>query len=440
MEKNKAEQKQIDKKIKKYVKHDLMRRLNLYCYKIIPQIIDAKSDQKFLTKMICTLPYAQSSNLMDIARLLETNENDVQTCECYLSRNINTIDPFLIQTLMCKDALNKLTNHEFYLIIDGSSIEKKYTYIDNKRKLSMQYIWKVWDNAQQKTVNGYQMITVIAVRKDTKETFILGNHVFSVIQKGFKSANDELKNLLNPIFKEFERQNKYPSSILCDAGFDDYKLFEYFTSNHMKFTLRYSNTRKFSLVSETKKYTDSKSYKPEDLYKQSNNKYIAEYYTSEGKLKKCIATYHKCFINKYKNLVYAVVYHDIGGKEYTTLITTNPVYNEETMQYCIYRYTSRWIIEELFRFMKKEFHIENFLVRQMNAIESLLLMIMIVINFMSKITCKPKKNKFRRCLLYTAKTKTKNKKYKLLLYKIAIAFKNLMVDDDLISFPKPLIS
>lgn len=415
----------LDKQIKKTVKSALDKRLKKFSNNTVPKIIDGKPKQKFLEKMFATIPYTQTTNLMDISRMLATNEDDVHTCECYLSRNINDgITPFELASLLCKDALTHLTNNNFYLIIDQTTIEKPFGDLSNKNGCSMENLSWVFDNAKKQLVLGYEMVTIIAVKRDNKSPFVLGSSVFSSTSNDYVSELNELKKLLNVIFNEFRKQNKHPYVIICDSGYDNQKVFQYFTDNNYNWLVRYANKRHFLLKSKDGNYLENKSYTAEELYEKSTNVCKIEYHTKQGKPRTCIAKYEKCYIKgNYKTPVYLVMYFDKVTNNLITLITTIPIRNCKEAQRCVYRYTSRWVIEELFRFMKKIFHIENFLVRKLKTINNLLLIVLIVVNFMNKIH--DRKSKFKKYLLKTAKTKTKSK---LNLYKFAIAFQNLIKD------------
>ena len=406
--------------LKDKVRQNVNKRFKMFSTKIVPQLVEKKSDQNFIQKMVSVLPYVQSTKLTNIAKALLPDDMSIQlhSMICYLSNHLKTIQTPLLQKLLLKDTVNKLKDKEFYLIIDTSSIEKKYADEFNKHGKSMQYLCHLWDNAQKKIVKGYYLLTVIAVIKKTHESLILGSTIFSSNSPDFLSETNELKKLLNPIIAELEHQNKLPYTVICDSGYDDLKIFQYFEKQNLNFLIKYKNTRKFIPMDKQSTNHKKTSYTIEQLFKENKEKHQIIYYTKQGKKRKTIGTYQKCWIHNDSTPIYVIIYYDMDKQSYAALLTTNSIRNKFDLQNCIYRYCNRWPIEEMFRYMKSIFHIEDFFVRSLQSINNLLLLIMLAINQLTKILIRKMKLKYAIFLL--AKTNTKPN---FQLYKIASGLK-----------------
>lgn len=296
-------------------------------------------------------------------------------------------------------------------------MKKKYADDANKHGKSMQDLCFLWDNAQKKIVKGYYLLTVIAVIKKTNESLIIGSTIFSSTSKDFLSETNEFEKLLNPIIKELKYQNKLPYTVICDAGYDNLRIFQYFKDHGFDFLIKYHNLRKFIPINK-KDINNNKSYTIAELFKRTKEKYQIIYYTKQGKKRKTISTYQKCWIENYSNPIYLMIYYDTDKQSYAALLTTNTIKNKFDLQYTIYRYSNRWLIEEMFRYMKSVFHIEDFFVRNLQSINNLFLLIMLSINQLTKILIR--KMKLRYSIFLHSKTNT-NPNFKL--YKIASGLK-----------------
>lgn len=93
----------------------------------------------------------------------------------------------------------------------------------------------------------------------------------------------------------------------------------------------------------------------------------------------------KCRLNGYHSDVWVVISYMDFVPDPMILITNKPPSKKEDIAQAVYRYSSRWKIEEYFRFKKVEFGFKNFRVKSLDSINNLMFALDIVIMLLAVI-------------------------------------------------------
>lgn len=83
------------------------------------------------------------------------------------------------------------------------------------------------------------------------------------------------------------------------------------------------------------------------------------------------ASSFRCKLNGFHNDVWVVISYMDSLPDPMILITNKPLSKKEEIAQAVYRYSSRWRIEEYFRFKKVELGFENFRVKSLDSINNL---------------------------------------------------------------------
>lgn len=360
----------IERKLKNFLKND------------VPKIITNNKECYFVQNAIATIYETNSCYAIDIARHID-NGTKIKSKEKLVLKRLEDMNKFLLDELLCKDAIRHFKNKKFYIAIDVTPIEKAFAKYEKSPvdESPMEGLSIVHDNAKKdgsKLVKGYDLFTVVGITKNGKSTFILGAAILN--RKISISQNLIMKSLLFPIFKELEKQKKKPISILGDSGYDISFLFNFFNQMNLNFTIKYHNIRHFNIIVDGKV---KRNLTLSDLYQQTRNCNYIKFNKYDGEIKQGLLKYTTCRINNFDKPINVVMFNCKGN--ISALLTTNKVKSYEDAKYTIYRYTRRWCIELMFAFLKKYFKLEKYLVQTLKKMSNLLLLIMITSNFYAKI-------------------------------------------------------
>lgn len=161
-----------------------------------------------------------------------------------------------------------------------------------------------------------------------------------------------------------------------DRGYDDIKFMKMIDDLNQYFLVRMRNNR--WLIFKNGKI------KAFDKTKTVKGKVIVPItiYAKERYVK---ATSLKCKLRDYKECVWVVISYMDNNDEPLILITNKELKNKDDIAQMVYRYSSRWRIEEYFRFKKVELGFENFRVKSLDSINNLTFSLDITITLLAII-------------------------------------------------------
>jgi hypothetical protein len=348
---------------------------------------------------------AKSKSLMlsEIARAL--NEDVlINSTITRLDRNINdsnlTVDLFsrgyvnIVKSLLNED--NNIT-----IIVDDSDITKKHSY----KLEDLDYVRDGSANGN-KWEKGYWLTQMVAITAK-KQPVTIASKIYSTKTKGFKSKNDVLHEMIKKVVEIYGEKITF----VFDRGFDDLKLFSLLNDLGVSFIVRVKDNRKF-------KY-QSKTVNSLRLKEMCKGKVSCEFNSSDEVIPLKLSHLKVRLPSNVKIDTKTVVVKGFG-KNPMVLLTNQQIKRKDDVLNVLWNYIKRWKIEEMFRFHKEEFGLENIRVRTIDAMEKLIN----ILHLLSTIYVKIKENDRSLLLnkiLKRAKvlTKKNDKKVSFYLYRIA---------------------
>ena len=163
---------------------------------------------------------------------------------------------------------------------------------------------------------------------------------------------------------------------VADRGYDDSKFMKMVNELNQYFLIRMRSNRTLLFGSnKVKAFDKAKKFKGKVVVPMT-------IYAKERSIK---ANAFKCRINHYSGYVWIVISYMDNNDEPMILMTNKPLLNKNNIIQMVYRYSSRWRIEEYFRFKKVELGFENFRVKALDSINNLTFALDIAIMFLTII-------------------------------------------------------
>lgn len=220
---------------------------------------------------------------------------------------------------------------------------------------------------------GYLITSISCLSKQTKHPIPVYNKIYSETLAGFKSNNIITKKALNIVFEHLkERQGIF----VFDRGFDDVKLMNFIIENEQNFIIR---IRKNRLLKRKNKHE-----KIFNIAKRRKGKVVIPI-KIKGKETTFKVSHIEGNINNLKERV-TIIFSYLGENDDPMVLITNlKITSKEELIKTSLHYISRWKIEELFRFKKVQFGLENFRVKSLTSINNLSFLLDILILIMVHI-------------------------------------------------------
>lgn len=367
-----------------------------------------KPNKDFILDVFFGLAKGKSVLLSDIARTLEEPIDTLQT----VKRLSNRLDGFheTSDLLENYEEIIKpfLQEEDNLILVDNSEIVKPYA---NK----MEALGKVRDGSTGKIENGYWTTNLIAVEPKTKHPISVYSHLYSSVEEGFLSENEET-------YKGLDYANrlvgKNQATFVMDRGYDDIKTMKRILNQENNFIIRLKRNR--HLLYQNKKLS------VHDLAIRRKGK-INFRSEIKGTVYDLKVSHLSVEISSLKNqkLTMVIVYG--YGKEPMVLLTNKRIQNKNGVLSVLKAYILRWRIEEMFRVQKLEFALENIRVRNLQSLKNMFVLVSIMITFMTlKIR---KKNGFFHSVIVRAKGIKEIDCIKMFLYRFAAGMKAILEKD-----------
>ena len=314
-----------------------------------------KGLKKPIFKLICNMLYgiseSGSCHLSKISRALKEDITLKKTIE-RLSRGLDNFSDGEVLLNNYNNIVKPFVDNRTIFIVDGSDVTKPCSKV-------LEGLTTVRDGSSGKMEKGYSTLEIAALTNDHKAPISVYDRLYSTIEKGFISEDDEVLKGLKYLTHQFG--NKGIRTL--DRGYDGLTYYKYFLKNHENFVIRAKKDRNVCYKGKT--------YNILEVAKLFKGKYRMDFITKDAKKVECKISIIPISLPKYPggelNLV--VVYG--FGKE-PMLLLTNLKSDDKSLAKVITKvYLMRWRIEEHFKFKKQQFNFEDFRVRSLNSIRNL---------------------------------------------------------------------
>lgn len=324
---------------------------------------------KFYLDMVYGILKSKSIVLNDIAHSLN-EETSLKKVNERLYKNLMRIPDINERHNMIKVGLSYMREKEKVFLIDDTDVMKPYGK-------AFEGMAKVRDASypgeSTKYDHGYKVTTITGLSSKKKQPIPFYDHVHSPHELDYLSVN----NITNiGVRRISEHLKPCEGMFVGDRGYDDIKFMKMIHELNQYFLVRMHNNR-WLIFGKDK-------VKAFDKAKTVKGKVIVPItiYAKERFIK---ATSFKCKLREYKEYVWVVISYMDNNPEPLILITNKPLLNKDDITQMVYRYSSRWRIEEYFRFKKSELGFENFRVKTLDSINNLTFALDIAIMFLTII-------------------------------------------------------
>ena len=303
----------------------------------------------------------------NIARSLNEN-NTLQKTIFRLSTNISKTD--LTKTLNDKHLkdIKPFVEKKSIIVIDDSDINKP-------RSRKQEGLCPIRDASTGEYGNGYNIIYSTLVSEDRKQVKSLITSLYSSLEKGFKSRNDERDKTTRRLKKEFGDNGVY----VMDRGFSNLGVFQSFKKNH-QYVIRLKSR---NIIYKNKTF---------DMKEWSNRLHLEKYMqiTSIKKNGKQIL----------KDVAFTTREIEFGGETFNATVMKledhyacvlisnqekNGMSDYEYGKMLIEQYGCRWSVEEKIRFEKTQFNYENIRLQKLTGLKNMMAIINLLSSFISDI-------------------------------------------------------
>lgn len=324
----------------------------------------SKPKQKFISQMLFGIQVARDIKLSEIARSLEENIRLIKT-ENRLSRNISQEGlSEHVNKILIEQGASRI-ERDTVIALDLTSIEKSYA-------CKMEHLARVWSGTKKDTVTGYWALEAIGADVYHDRVVPLYAELYSQEADGFKSENVLLLNVIRRIHHATNKKGVF----VIDRGGDRKELINPMILENRRFVIRLNMQR--NIFNRLGLYGKPARQWAERCVEYTHT-YSVEIDTQGYKEKK------EVFIGMRKARLagiadeVTIVAVKGFGRDPLLLITTvdkNPVMILEM-------YLTRWKIEESFRFLKQEYHIQDIRVRHYDSLKNTFALLSAVFYFLS---------------------------------------------------------
>lgn len=324
---------------------------------------------KFYLDMTYGILKSKSIVLNDIAHSLN-EETSLKKVNERLYKNLMRSPDINERHNMIKVGLSYMREKEKVFLIDDTDVMKPYGK-------AFEGMAKVRDASypgeSTKYDHGYKVTTITGLSSKKKQPIPFYDHVHSPFELDYLSVN----NITNiGVRRISEHLKPCEGMFVGDRGYDDIKFMKMIHDLNQYFLVRMHNNRWLIFGKDRVKAFDKA--------KTVKGKVIVPItiYAKERFIK---ASSFKCKLREYKEYIWVVISYMDNNPDPLILITNKPLTTKDDIAQTVYRYSSRWRIEEYFRFKKSELGFENFRVKTLDSINNLTFALDIAIMFLTII-------------------------------------------------------
>jgi hypothetical protein len=253
----------------------------------------------------------------------------------------------LSNNLSLEEAAKKI-DKDTVLALDGGDITHQYG-----EKFEKSDFVKDGSSGKKKFAKGYWLNQISGYNPRTGETFPVLLYIYSVLESGFKSANNEIFKIMSKVLKCIGKVGLW----VIDRGYDSGKVLDYFLSEELDFIVRMTKNRNILFKG-----------KMVNIWKRAllmNRRYTYSSHCRFGSCKVRLSVEG----NEYK--VTLICFKDDRNKEPMILLTNGWIKKVKELKRRICGYFRRWGVEECYRFEKQGFGIEKSKTRNYERIKGL---------------------------------------------------------------------
>lgn len=380
----------------KIINSKLKNKIWDFCVKISENIW--KIEAKFTLDMVFWLISGWNILLSEIWRKLNENIDIKQTVK-RLSSNLNK---FSFENL-CEIKDNLLIQNKNY-INSETVISLDWWDINKSWALKMENLKKVHDWSKWKLELWYCLNSIVATNIDKNwkpKNTPLNLNLYSTKADEFTSENHESIKSIDDVIKIIWNIWIW----VLDRGYDRSKnIIKELLNRNLTFVIRAIWTRNITRVKNWKVHL-LKTFA--DTIKTRKRITFFEYKIDKNNTKKKVKIswrvwYEKIKIAWIKEELTLCVLKKLSWKLSMMIITNMKIENNTDVVKVFSKYSSRWWVEDTFKFMKQEFQLEKIMLKNYKSLQNMMIFLLASMNFISKLRQKSNKY-FTKILIEKAK-------------------------------------
>jgi Transposase DDE domain len=304
---------------------------------------------KFVTEMVMGMLLTGSCNINLIAAHLKEKievKDTIKRLHRMLFKGFVLLK--LANKLSLEEAVKKIDKDTIFAL-DGGDITHQY----GEKFENSDYV-KDGSSKKGELGKGYWLNQISGYNPFTGETFPVLLYIYSVLESGFKSSNNETFKLVDKLTDKIGKLGLW----VVDRGYDSGKVLSYFLSRGLAFMVRMKKTR--NIIYKGKSV---------NIWKRAlsmNRRYT---YSSHGRFGSCKV---KLNLEGEEYKLTLICYKDDRNKEPMIFLTNGWQKKVKEVRRRISGYFRRWGVEECYRFEKQGFGIEKSKTRNYDRIKCLL--------------------------------------------------------------------
>ncbi|MCK5679003.1 MAG: transposase [Flavobacteriaceae bacterium] len=328
----------------------------------------SKPKRRLIKEIVFGIQASKDVKLSNIARSLKEEIPLIKT-EDRLSRNLSDIDfTESVNNTISRLASNKILK-DTVIALDPGEIVKPYAK-------KMENLCKVRDGSKKEIAKGYWLCQVVGSNITDNDAIPLYNTAYSQEADDFKSANAEIIKAIDTVSVHIGDRGIWT----IDRGGDNVLFFKKFIKEDKKFVIRIKQNRNIVYKNKTLNI------------KKFANDFICKH---DAKI-----TYFKEGKEKVKNISYgsatvkidAIKDQEInlviikGFGQIPMLLFTNKMVNNiipESVWKIVEIYLTRWKCEEVFRYTKQSYNLEDVRVRSYIGVRNIVVLVLAIAYFTS---------------------------------------------------------
>jgi len=350
--------------------HSITKNINLFSK------TKSKVLEKFLVDAVYGILGGKSVHLSMMARTLEgRKETTAKYIYKRLNRAIGDYDTTEVKERV-QGMQSGMVDENTLIYFDPTEVTKRY----GKK---FEQMGKIADGSDKHAIkSGYPVNVCIGLRGE--EVIPLELNIYSPKEEQFQSENDELIKPIEAIAHRSGFKGKY----VLDRGFDRFAIFRFLMGLSLMFIVRLKETRHFY-----PKGYHLQSFTREETIRKFTEKKVRVFLDIRVKkrlVKKCFSI-RACRVELHSwhidsDLDIWLIQAKASDALTLYLLTNIQEINEESLVSIVQAYLDRWKVEEFIRFVKQEYGMESFLVRDLGRIKNLFNLLFIAIVILTRIS------------------------------------------------------
>lgn len=366
----------------------------------------SKPITKFTMDMIYGMFKSKNVHLSSIAEALGENIKKSYTID-RLSDNLACDLDDSINKNYTNLAIDSLGTNPIF-IIDDSDVTKPLG-----EKFEDLGIVRDGSSKRKTYEKGYHHTEIVGLTENNKQPISVYSQIHSSKSKEYVSANDETFKALDTVIDILD-ERCITGIFVNDRGYDNNKIFNYYSKRKQKFIIRLKENRVV--------YLNHKWYKIITIRDSRKGKVKLNIFF-EGENKECYASVLKVKLTAQDNWINLILVYGLG--ETPMMLASNiPLKSKEDLIKTVRCYIDRWKIEEYFKFKKQEYNFEDFRVRSLKSINNLNKMLTYTIGLIALLSEKIKKREFVNRIIKESKS-LRDKVY-MWFYQLARGIYNIL--------------